>query len=294
MLYTYTGFNDKTCFKRKMFTFLYFHAIITLKRNCFLREMKNLATPINFDDKTIIAMIHLFGGSLAESTERAKKEIDVYVRNGATILVENYDTCGDDAESLARCEAALEYLQATYPDASYGVNFLVNDQTSFALAAKYGASFVQVESVAGHLSPQDEEGFLTELQGLREKHKGIAVLGGVRFKYQPYLSGRTLEEDLHLGAERCDAIVASGQATGVAADDGKLEAFRDILPSFPIIVGSGLDKNNAHEQLTIANGAIVGSSLKKDGDVHNEVSEENVQDLMAVVKDMSLPQTAVR
>ena len=51
------------------------------------------------------------------------------------------------------------------------------------------------------------------------------LLGGVRFKYQPVHSGRTLEEDLRIGMERCDAIVCTGEGTGIPTPLGKVEEF---------------------------------------------------------------------
>ena len=53
-----------------------------------------------------------------------------------------------------------------------------------------------------------------------------------------------------------------------------------------MIIGAGLTPDNAYEQLRIADGAIVGSYLKKDGIAKNKVDRIRVKRLMDVVKDV--------
>jgi predicted TIM-barrel enzyme len=89
------------------------------------------------------------------------------------------------------------------------------------------------------------------------------LLGGVRFKYQPVLSPRSVEEDLQVGMERCDAIVVTGKGTGLPTELDKIKYFREIINDFPLIVGAGLNLDNCIEQLSIADGGIVGSYLKE-------------------------------
>ena len=52
------------------------------------------------------------------------------------------------------------------------------------LAKKYGASFIQLDSVAGHLTPEDDAVFGESIAKWRAGYDGF-VIGGVRFKYQP-------------------------------------------------------------------------------------------------------------
>ena len=118
-------------------------------------------------------------------------------------------------------------------DFIYGVNALHNDALGFELAKKYGASFIQLDSVAGHLTPEDDAVFGESIAKWRAGYDGF-VIGGVRFKYQPYLSGRTLEEDLHIGMSRCDAIAVTGEGTGKTRPwirCGNSDALWAIFPS---------------------------------------------------------------
>lgn len=222
-------------------------------------------------EKPIIAMIHLAGFGPEEKLDQAKKEIEILYRSGVdAVLVENY--YGDDQD----VENTLQYLQETCPDRVYGVNMLGDPDMAFALARKYGAKFVQIDSVCGHARPAQDAAlahYLDQLRGERD----IFLLGGVRFKYQPVQSGRTLEEDLKLGTQRCDAIVVTGAGTGIRTELDKIKTFRTILGDFPLIVGAGMTAETAKEQLSFSDGAIVGSYFKENGWTEYPVDEKRVK-----------------
>ena len=112
----------------------------------------------------------------------------------------------------------------------------------------------------------------------------VSVLGGVRFKYQPVLSGRSVEEDLRLGMERCDAIVVTGAGTGINTELDKIKAFRQVTGSFPLVVGAGLTAETVREQLTYADGAIVGSWFKEEGKAVNPLDPQRVERFMGEVR----------
>lgn len=207
--------------------------------------------------KPILAMIHLKGDTDEEVFERAKKEIDIYYENGAdAVIVENY------FGSYPHMVKVLEYLQNNMPERIYGVNCLDNDTMNFELAMKYDADFIQLDSVAGHLNLQNDITFDSFMKLYRERYKGY-VLGGVRFKYQPYKSNRSLEEDLHIGMTRCDAIVVTQDATGQETSMDKINEFRHIIgDDFPLIIGAGVTPDNCQKQFKVGDAAIVGSYFK--------------------------------
>lgn len=222
-------------------------------------------------DKPIIGMLHLSGYGRDKILENARREIEIMYRSGVNaVLVENY--FGDRVD----VENALKLLQREYPDKIYGVNMLGFPEMAFDLARKYGAKFVQMDSVCGHLEPNYEKPFLKKLEALRGEGD-IFLLGGVRFKYQPVRSGRSLEEDLKLGMERCDAIVVTGAGTGISTDLEKIKTFRTVLGDFPLIVGAGMTAETAKEQLAFSDGGIVGSYFKEYGEAEYPVDEERVK-----------------
>lgn len=230
--------------------------------------------------KPIMAMLHLKGDSAEQRLERAIVEADIYAACGVdAIIVEDY--YGDAAD----VERVLAYLSRQRPEYVLGVNVLDNFATSYELAAQYGAKFMQVDSICGHLAPADEPAYYAMIDGYRRNGR-VAVIGGVRFKYQPYLSGRSLAEDLAIGMQHCDAIAVTGSGTGVDTDTAKISEFRSIIGSFPLVVGAGMTKALVAEKLAIADAAIVGSTFKDTRKDSGEVSAIHVMEFMSVVRRM--------
>ncbi len=227
--------------------------------------------------KPIIGMIHHKGTDREDKLRRAMREADLMVSCGVDVLmIEDY--YGDAVD----VERTLRWLHDERPQYCYGVNVL--DQLSFScdLAEKYGAKLVQVDSICGHLGPEDDKIYEKECMACHERGSFL-LIGGVRFKYKEVLSGRSVSEDLRLGMERCDAIVVTGTGTGVNTDMAKILEFRKALGSFPLIVGAGLTAQTVTEQLSVGDGAIVGSAFKEDGVAEGDVSEQAVKTLMSEV-----------
>lgn len=226
--------------------------------------------------KPIIGLIHLKGDQDDDILKRAKKELDIYLEAGIDgILVENY------YGNYYHMEMILEYIQSNYPDIIYGVNCLNCDQMGFELAIKYNAKFIQIDSVVGHLKPRDDysmEAFLN----LYRKRTDALIFGGVRFKYQPILSERSLEEDLIISKDRCDVVCVTQNATGEETSLAKIKEFRDILQDFPLFVAAGVTKENALKQLPYVDGAIIGSYFKDTYKDTGDVCLEHVQEMVAI------------
>lgn len=246
-------------------------------------------------DKPILAMLHLYGFTPDQVHELAKREMDQLYTNGVdAILVEDYFGSPDDVEW------ALDELKKNYPEKAYGVNLLSDPEKAFRLAIQYGASFVQIDSVCGHLRPGSnmsghdkpklydktcDGDFAQNLADLRAAYP-VFLLGGVRFKYQPVRSKRSVEEDLAIGKERCDAVVVTGAGTGITTGMEKIRQFRQCLGDFPLFVGAGMTAETCREQLSVADGAIVGSWFKEDGRTDAPVDPDRVKKLMNIVKQL--------
>ncbi|MGO4105072.1 BtpA/SgcQ family protein [Leifsonia sp. YAF41] len=230
--------------------------------------------------KPVLGMVHLTGADRAEKLSIAQREIDVLYANGVdAVIIENYFGTPDDVENV------LGWLAATHPTATYGVNVLDDDERGFALAGEFGASFVQLDSVAGHLTPEDEPAFAERLAEMRTA-TDAALLGGVRFKYQPYLSGNSLETDLRLGMERADAIVVTGSGTGIETSLDSITEFRGILGDFPLVVGAGITAANCAEQFALVNAAIIGSAFKDTRKDSGAVLGAHVVEITSLVKGL--------
>jgi predicted TIM-barrel enzyme len=86
-----------------------------------------------------------------------------------------------------------------------------------------------------------------------------------------------------------DALCVSGPITSQPVDASALaEVARAVSGSgVPILVNTGCRAANAAELLRIADGAIVGSSLKIDGVTWNPVDRLRVRELMDTVRNLA-------
>lgn len=238
----------------------------------FLKLFKN--------EKPIIGMIHLKGVSDEDVFERAKKEIDIYVKSGLDgIILENY------FGNYYQLERIAEYVSKANIGIPYGINCLNFDSMGFELANKYNADFLQIDSVVGHVKPRDEytmEAFLKQ----NRKNSNTVLLGGVRFKYQPLLSEKSVEEDLRIAMDRCDGICVTENATGEETSMEKIKNFRKVLGDFPLVVAAGVTIDNIEKQMQICDAAIIGSYLKDTRKDDGEVSEKHVLEIVSKMKEI--------
>jgi len=82
-----------------------------------------------------------------------------------------------------------------------------------------------------------------------------------------------------------DAILVSGAITGEAAKLADLEAVKAVLPQTPVLANTGVKHATVKEVLRIADGCIVGSSLKVDGQTWNAVDADRAAEFMRLVRE---------
>ena len=228
-------------------------------------------------DKPIIGMLHLIGDTEQDIIENALKEMKMMTKHGVSaVLVENYFGSTTDVERV------LAVLYEQYHEIVYGVNVLGDIVKAYQLAERYDAKFIQVDSICGHMIPEREASYFEQIDALREKCDAL-LLGGVRFKYQPVCSGRSVEDDLNIGKQHCDVIVVTGTGTGISTELDKIKEFRGVLGDFPLIVGAGMTADTAKEQLEYSDGGIVGSYFKINGNAYGYMDENRVKEFMEAV-----------
>jgi len=80
-----------------------------------------------------------------------------------------------------------------------------------------------------------------------------------------------------------DALIVSGTGTGVATEIEDVRRVRAACPQTPILLGSGVTASNVGGYLDLANGFIVGTSVKRGGDVAKPVDERRVAALRRAI-----------
>ena len=230
-----------------------------------------------FNKLPILGMIHLAGDN---PVRRALEELTIYEKEGVDgAIIENYHGTVDDVINT------LKETSKRKSNLVIGINILPNEfWLSLPLAEKYKAKFVQLDYVAGKYISGELD--FEDYKKIKGQHPEIVVLGGVWPKYYTPVEGSNLEYDLKEGMKNSEAIVVTGEATGKATPLDKIKNFRQICGEHPLIVGAGLNPDNAYGQLMLADGAIVGSTFKLWNDTRNKLDSGEVKAFMDVVKQV--------
>lgn len=173
-----------------------------------------------------------------------------------------------------------------------GINVLRNDgRSAMAVAVACGAAFIRVNVLCG--ARVTDQGILQGIAHdvLRDRvalgGSAVRILADVDVKHSAPVAARPLSAEVRdlIDRAHADGIIVSGDATGSPADFRTVAAAaKESLPS-PVFVGSGVNIANAAGLIHAgAAGLIVGSSLKRDGDVSNPVDEQRVRQLVAEVR----------
>lgn len=233
-------------------------------------------------------------GSIGRVLARAAEDARALLAGGCdAILVENFGDAPfhprsvppETVASLALAVGAVISVSAGKP---VGVNVLRNDaRSAIGICAATGASFVRVNVHAG--AAASDQGILEGRahETLRERARlarGVAILADAHVKHATPLGKETLGEAVRelVGRALADAVVVSGRETGSPPDAADLREAREAAGGAPVLVGSGLSAENAEELLRLVDGAIVGTSIERDGRTAEPVDPERVARLRAV------------
>jgi predicted TIM-barrel enzyme len=72
--------------------------------------------------------------------------------------------------------------------------------------------------------------------------------------------------------------------TGDAPDITKVRQARELAGDTPILLGSGTTEQNIAAFMEVADGVIVGSSIKQDGEIANPVDVNRVRRFVAAAR----------
>ncbi len=230
-----------------------------------------------------IGMVHLqalpgspgWQGDLAEVTAGALTDASALFEAGVrAIMVENYHDIpfypGQvPPETIAAMTSVINALRGEFPPLAVGVNVLRNDAAAaLGIAVATGALFIRINVHVGAMVTDQGsiEGRAWHTLRLRRQlgASQVGILADVRVKHALPLAARPLAEeaqDLRLRG-LADGIIVTGAATGQGADASDVQTVRRALPDCPLLVGSGMTTETIPEFFPVADGCIVGSSLK--------------------------------
>jgi len=248
--------------------------------------------------QTVIGMVHClplpttagFDGDYQKILDHAVQDAKTLEAAGVdAVIVENmgdtpFSALLNKTQVAALAAATMQVKNAV--NIPVGVDAAFNDcEANLAIAAITGASFIRVpvfvDTVVftdGIINPCAKK--CMEMRKALGK-EDIKILADVQVKHAhmllPYIS---IEQSAKEAAENgADGIIVTGTQIGEETPIDLIQRVKMVV-KVPVYAGSGVKAGNIKEQLQIADGAIIGSSLKEGGILSNPISYDLVKEVL--------------
>jgi membrane complex biogenesis BtpA family protein len=257
--------------------------------------------------KPAIGMVHLrpLPGSpgceepLRQIISAALRDAEAIVEGGMDgLLVENL---GDapffptdvPPITIASMTAVATELRRRF-ELPMGINVLRNDsRAAMAIATASGASFIRVNILCG--ARVTDQGVISGQAHLllRDRRQlgadAIQIWADVQVKHSGPLAPRPLQDEVveTLLRGQADAVIITGPSTSRAASVRELSDAKQAAGESPVLVGSGVTADNLHQWKPLADGYIVGSSLKENGQIDRPVDPAAVRRFVAALRNLA-------
>jgi len=171
----------------------------------------------------------------------------------------------------------------------FGVNVLWDPIQSLNLAMATGAKFIR-EIITGVYA--SDFGLWNTNVGETVRHQYAIGAENVKLLYNivpeaaRYLADRDIVSIARSTVfnNKSDALCVSGLTAGTETDSQILQQVKGAVPNTVVFANTGVRLENVENQLSIADGAVVGTTFKKDGVFENEVDAARVKKFMDKVK----------
>ena len=233
-------------------------------------------------------MREIYAAAVADAKILAAGGIDgIIIENASDMPFRRPENIGP--ETVAALTAACLEVRAAV-DTPIGITCVANGVIpALAVAKAAGARWVRANQwVNAYVA---NEGFLNGPAPEAMRYRSaigasdVRIFADVHVKFGAHAitSDRSISEQA-TDAEWFDAdvLIASGTRTGSPTEPGEVEAVKSGT-ALPVIVGSGLDPDQVPALFAVADGAIVGQWLKRDGVWWNPVDPARVEQLVATV-----------
>lgn len=251
----------------------------------------------------VIGVVHLlplptsprWGGNLKTVIERAEREATALASGGVDgIIVENFFDAPFpknrvDPAVVSAMTLIVDRLKnlVTIP---IGLNVLRNDaQSAIAIATCVQAQFIRVNVLSGVMAT--DQGLIEGdahnlLRYRRELGSDVKIFADVLVKHARPLGSPNLTTAVQETIERslADAVILSGWATGSPPSLEDLELAKAASGNTPVLIGSGANWENISTLIQAADGAIVSSSLKKQGQIHQPIDPIRVSQFVEAMR----------
>ncbi len=261
-----------------------------------------------FDDlfkvkKPILGMVHfppLPGSPLYDSSAGMKKIRETALRDAEALVKAGFDGIvfsneGDrpylsrvDNATVAAMSRVISETSATF-DLPFGLSVLADPQAAVAIGAAVEADFVRIFLswvFVGDWGIVDPDA--GAIQRLKASLSGnMKVFANISGHTEP-LGGRKIE-DIARGAVKfglADAVCLAGTTAGSEIPEEDLRGARKGAGAAPVIAGTGVNMENVQRMLCLADGVIMGTSVKIDGNTFNPVDPDKAAAFMRHARDV--------
>ena len=237
------------------------------------------------------------GRSIDDNISFALRDAAALVEGGIhAVIVENFGSTpfpkGTPDQLMPPHHTAMmtmvaQAIRKAHPDLVLGINCLRNDaMAALGIAASVGAQFIRVNVLTGaYVTDQGIiEGNAYDLLRYRQLlgASHIAILADVLVKHAtplaPISAADATKDILHRAC--ADAVIVTGSGTGMPVERRVLEEVYQTAENKPVLLGSGTKSETLANYASFISGAIVGTALKRDGKVENEVDVERVKTMV--------------
>ena len=255
--------------------------------------------------KAIIAMAHFppmpgqplydARGGVAALVDAVRRDVEILAESGMDAIM--FCNEGDrpyrthvGPEVPAVMAAAITELKRDF-ELPFGVDILWDPLAAIALAHAVGASFVR-EVFSGTYAGDfgiwntDPAGSLEYRRRVGAEH--VKLFFNVTAEFAAPVAPREigLTARSAVFSSLADAVCVSGVVTGTGVDLADLAAAKEaVAGAVPVIANTGVAPETVGDMLAVADGCIVGTALKRDGDTWNEVDPERVARLVAAAAE---------
>lgn len=236
-----------------------------------------------------------YEGDMERIINHALKDAMTLEKAGVdAIIVENM---GDtpfaqtlDMEQAIALSVVSAYIKKSV-SVPIGIDAAFNDyKASIAAALAIGGDFVRipvfVDTVAfygGVINPCARECILYRKK-LNAEH--IKIFADIQVKHTHMVFPQISIEESAKNALSCgaDAIIVTGAHIGAETPIDIIKRVKNVV-DIKVIAGSGVNEKNIKNQLSIAHGAIIGSSLKKGGTLSENIDYNMTKKLIDAYKE---------
>jgi hypothetical protein len=188
-----------------------------------------------------------------------------------------------DASTIAAMTRLACAVRSAVPELALGVNVLRNDaRAALAVAAAAEARFIRVNVHVG--ATATDQGVIEgrAAQTLRARAAlgaDVAIWADVHVKHGRSLAHPSIADEAEDAVRRglADALVVSGRGTGESTSLDDLRAVAELDLGVAVYVGSGVTVETVESLLDIADGVIVGTSIKADGKTTNPIDRKRAE-----------------